>query len=127
MNKKLSILLLGVFVIGLISMTVVTAPDEDTATGGKQAKTETEGNITFGQCVSEKAVVKNTCYQTVKDARSTCRATAQNETEPKPALKSCSDTFKKDLKQCKMDFKTAKKECGKIKHNAFESVGAAFK
>jgi len=125
MNKNLSILLLGVFVIGLLSITLVAAPDEDT--GAKQAKTRTEGNMTFGQCVSEKAVVKNTCYQTVKDARSACKATAQNETEPRPALKNCSDTFKKDLKQCKMDFKTEKKECGKIKHNAFESVGAAFK
>lgn len=125
MNKKILAVILGIFVIGMFSLALAKTEE----VGQKEARQtiEPQGNNTFGNCVSDAAAVKNTCYQTVKAERATCKSDAQNQTEPKPALKNCLNTYKKDLKQCKMDFKSDKNECKKIKHNVFESMGAAFK
>jgi hypothetical protein len=63
----------------------------------------------------------------VKDTLASCKASAKNMTESKPALKDCKATYKKDNKQCKLDFKSAKKECNKIKHSFMDSVKASMK
>jgi len=125
MNKTMLTVFLSIFLVGTLSLAIAVTDE----TGAKNAKTlgDKGDNMNYGNCVSEKAVVKNTCYDTIKDARASCRATAQNATEPTPALKVCRNTFKKDLKQCKMEFKQSKNECKKIKHNFIESAGSAFK
>ena len=127
MNKTIMAVFFGLFLVGMFSLAFAVVQDENKVRAAKTLGDGTGNDMTYGNCVSEKAALKNTCYSTIKDARASCRATAQNSTESTPALKVCRDTFKKDLKQCKMDFKQAKNECKKIKHNFIESAGSAFK
>lgn len=76
-------------------------------------------NMTFGQCVSERAQIKNDCLSAVKATRATCVANVTDDA-------SCRVSYKKDLAQCKSAFKLAKKECGKIKHSAFAGMRYAL-
>ncbi len=113
MNKTILATILGIFVIGMFSL-VIAAADDSAADKAKPLSVNNT-NMTVGQCVAAAAAVKNTCFATVKDARTTCRTDALNQTEPKPALKTCAATFKKDLKQCKLDFRADKKDCRVLK------------
>ena len=136
MNKITLAIIFGVFIVGMFSLAIAVVQDEDKVKnaktlgnimGNKTLGKGTVNNTAFGQCVSEAAVVKNTCYRTVKDTRTTCMADAKNSTDSKTASTTCRNTFKTDLKQCKMDFKSKKTECQKIKHNFIGSAKAAFK
>lgn len=112
MNKTMITVFFGVFLVGVVSLAMAVTDES----GENVARTlGTAENMTVGQCVAAAAAVKNTCFDTVKDTRATCKVDAKNVTEPKPALKACTTTFKKDLKQCKMDFKADKKECKALK------------
>lgn len=133
MNKNLTILF-SVLVLIVISGITYAANEKDAATAGTEVAIEdtvteepAEKPVTYGQCVSEHAVIKNTCYATVKDALNTCKAQVPQDASKKDATKQCKQTYKKDLKQCKVVFKASKKECAKIKHNVFETMGSAFK
>ncbi len=83
-------------------------------------------NQTFGQCVSVGAQGKNTCYSAAKDARAACETTAASSEERRTAKAACRNDYNNAMKQCKTAFKSAKKDCGKIKHNAWDSMKAAF-
>lgn len=120
------ILGLGLIFVFICSFAAFAAKNAETTTD--TTTNEKTGN--FGQCVSDGATVKNTCYKTVKETLASCNVAAKNMTDSaasKTAKKECKATYKKDMKQCKMDFKTVKKECGKIKHSAFEGFKASFK
>lgn len=84
-------------------------------------------NMTFVQCVSDAAEVKNSCYVIVKDTLATCKTDAGSNENAKQALKQCNADYKKNKKQCKTDFKAKKNECKKIKHSFFDSMRVAFK
>ncbi|MGV8172174.1 MAG: hypothetical protein ACP5OA_05795 [Candidatus Woesearchaeota archaeon] len=127
MNKTIMAMFFGILLIGMFSLAFAVVDDGTKVRTAKTLGEDKSNGMTYGNCVSEKATVKNTCYSTIKDARISCRATAKNATESTPALKACRDTYKKDLKQCKTDFKQSKNECKKIKHSVFESAGSAFK
>ena len=97
---------------------VLAAKPEDAG----PANADTGKNMTYGQCVSAAAIVKNTCYATVKQAQTDCKAAANAD------AKQCKATYKKDTAECKKTFKATKKnECAKIKHNFLETLGSAFK
>ncbi len=138
--KKNLIILFSLLVLLVISGIAYAANEKDAATAGTdeatagtEAATEdtkTKDPVktpTYGQCVSEQAAIKNTCYKTVKAALDTCKTQAAENATPKDATKQCKQVYKKDLKQCKVVFKASKKECAKIKHNVFETMGSAFK
>ncbi len=95
------------------------------AAGNEKAEVNDAKNMTYGNCVSEMAKIKNGCYATIKDQKQTCTQTAKNAT--KVEMKACKDTYKKDMMQCKSGFKMQKKECAKIKHNVFQTMGSSFK
>lgn len=124
---KAKTIVLSVFLIAVLSFVVAAKDSEDAPKLIMARNAIMDKNMTFGNCVSDAAVIKHSCYATVKDACDVCKATASNQTEPKPALKECKTTYKKDKKQCKMGFKSAKKECGKIKHSFMDSVRVMFK
>ncbi len=127
--KKAIAVLFGVLAIALFSAAAYAA-DKDAAENetGEADDAAPAKNMTYGQCVSENAVVKNTCYSTVKSSLAGCREqAAQDAASQKNALKQCSADYKKDKKQCKVEFKASKRECAKIKHNFFETIGSAFK
>lgn len=90
----------------------------------------TARNITFGQCVSENAKLKDVCYKSAKDVLKNCKTqTNTNSSDKKSnknAVKRCDQTYKKDLTQCKVVFKESKNECRKIKHNFMESFRASL-
>lgn len=126
MKKKLT-LLIGVVLVLFVSG-IVYAADKDATEETTEVTEETEKEMTYGQCVSENAAIKNTCYATAKDSLATCKAQAeQDTTTKKDATKQCKQTYKKDKKQCKTDFKSSKNECKKIKHNFLETVGSSMK
>ncbi|HYD03784.1 MAG TPA: hypothetical protein VEC16_05810 [Alphaproteobacteria bacterium] len=78
---------------------------------------------TFGTCVADAAYAKNDCFTEAKAQGLECK----NAAGDKEALKLCAQTYKQDKKECKMEFKQAKMECKKLKHNALDAVGAAFR
>ncbi len=130
MNKELSaaiILALFLLFIFIISL----APIAD-AQRGRQIEAFDEGvnagqNVTFGQCVSGAASIKNTCFATAMTKYNSCLATAKALTEGKKAAgKTCLNDYKNEKSLCKTAFKSAKKECRKIKHGFFEGLRYAF-
>jgi hypothetical protein len=121
MKINTTFLIVGLFLIVLLSSVVVAKSDNPSLISAKN-NDSLEKNATFGQCVSENADIKNICYATVKDRKELCKSEASNQTDSKPALKNCASEYKKDKKQCKIDFKSSKKECAKIKHNFFDRL-----
>lgn len=122
MKSKIMTLILGLLLVSVVSIVLAAKP-------GQEANDTTKGpqkNMTFMQCVSDAAAVKNTCYKTVKDALAACRTDAANQTDSKAAFKQCKADYKKDKKQCKADFKSKRNECKKIKHSYLDSIRAAF-
>lgn len=112
-NKRvLFVFAVSLLLVSLFS-SVLAVPSEN-ATNASVADRETK-NMTYGQCVSQNAAIKNDCYISVKSAYSSCK---NNTTD----RKICSKDFKADLAQCKKGFKSAKSGCGKIKHNFFETA-----
>jgi hypothetical protein len=120
MKINTTFLIVGLFLVVLLSSMAVAKSDDPSVTSVNN--NSLKSNATFGQCVSENAVIKNTCYETVKEAKVACKTEALNQTDSKPALKNCANEYKKDKKQCKVDFKSSKKECAKIKHNFFDRL-----
>lgn len=117
---QIIVILVSLFLIAGFSASAKTDPADT-------ENTTSEKEMTFGQCVSDAAGIKNGCYGTVKTTLADCKTNAETQTEPKPILKACKADYKKDKKQCKMDFKSAKKECNKIKHNFVDSMRASLK
>jgi hypothetical protein len=128
MKKNLAILLTAFLVVALSGLAY--AANEKDATTAETAQTPEEQEakqMTYGQCVSEHAQKRKTCYSDVKTALETCKTQAPQDAGNKDAVKQCSQTYKKDKKECKATFKASKKECDKIKHNFLETMGSAFK
>ncbi len=124
MNKNLAIMFGFVFILAFCG--AIYAANEKNAMESFD-DTQQEKNMTYGQCVSENAVIKNSCYSNVKEALNNCKLQAEQESSKKDAVKSCKQTYKKDKKECKNIFKASKNECKKIKHNFLETLGSAFK
>jgi len=77
----------------------------------------------YGQCVSQNAVLKNTCFSTTKQALATCKASAPQDEGKKDALKQCKLTYKTQKKQCKTSFKSSKEICKRAR-NAAEATAS---
>jgi hypothetical protein len=128
MDKSVKVLL-SMFLVLVLSGIVYAASDkaeEVKTTAAVPETTEAPKNMTYGQCVSEQASIKNECYSRVKSTLNACKDQAASEGK-KDASKQCKAAYKKDKKQCKALFKSSKKECAKIKHNFFETLGSALK
>jgi 1,2-phenylacetyl-CoA epoxidase catalytic subunit len=77
----------------------------------------------YGQCVSQNAVLKNTCFSTTKQTLATCKASVPQDDTKKAALKECRTTYKTQKKQCKTSFKSSKGVC-KQARNAQEAMAS---
>lgn len=128
---KIRTAIICLFLVAILSL-VVSAKNEDKEQKDIVAWTEEkamineqkiQANQTFGQCVSDAAEVKNTCYSATKDGLNVCKEQAAD----KQSYKTCKADYSKSMKECKASFKAAKKECGKIKHNFFDTLKASFK
>ena len=119
--RKITKFVVSLFLMTALSLVVSAAKDNDTA-----ASDSVQKNMTFGQCVSDAAIIKNSCYSTTKDTLAACKVDAKNQTDSRPILKQCKADYKKDKKQCKIEFKSAKNECRKIKHNFMDSIKAGL-
>ena len=106
------------------AMPFAFAANEQANAAGETAAAEQKMN--FGQCVSEGAAVKRTCYQSVKDTVASCKASVTDQAEKRPAKKECRVAYKTSKKNCKADFMAKKTECRKIKHTFMESVRASM-
>jgi len=107
---------------------LISAEDTETADSAEPAKVQK--NMTFMQCVSEKAAAKNTCYQSTKTETKTCAEGAKAQTEKgvkKSAAKECLKTYKSSKQNCKAAFQAGIKECRQIKHNFLDSIRAKLK
>ena len=118
--------IVGFLFIAAFSFAVI-AKEPGAAMVDAGSKTNMQKNMTFGQCVSQAADVKNSCFKSAQDSLAACKSSAGKQADSKPALKQCDSDYKKGKDQCKSSFKTAKKECGKIKHNFIDSLKASFK
>lgn len=111
--------LLLTFLLVVISMLflVNAAETEDNSSAITEIK---EGkNITYGQCVSASAKVKNDCYASVKEVYDLCKTNATD-------TKQCKSDYKPSKNECKKTFKAGKKECSKIKHNFIDTIKYSF-
>lgn len=112
----------SLFFVFVLSLVLAVQPDKVIAgknmTGFNETVKEAK-NMTFGQCVSQNAVIKNDCYSSVKGVYSSCKNSTSD-------VKACGKAYKVDKAQCKKEFKLAKNECKKIKHNFFETTRYAF-
>lgn len=125
LNKKLVLVAIATFLVVASAFLVVAAKDDANASDADKTAVK---NMTYGQCVSEAANVKNDCYASVKEADKACKADAANQSDSRTALKNCQQVYKKDMAQCKADFKATKKTtCNKIKHNFFDTIRYSFK
>jgi len=128
LNKRLVLVAIATFLIVASAFFVVAAKDDPNASAAKDAELTNVKNMTYGQCVSEAANVKNDCYAFVKDENKACKTDAANQSDSKTALKTCQQDYKKEMAQCKADFKDTKKTtCNKIKHNFFDTIRYSFK
>lgn len=118
MDKKLLIILAAFLVV---ASGLVYAADKNVSDEKMDVK-----NMTYGQCVSENAVIKNSCYASVKSALRVCRDEAEGNAAEDDMRAECKQDYKKDKRECKAVFKASKVECKKIKHNFFETVRWAF-
>jgi hypothetical protein len=105
------------FVFIILTLTLVFAAP---ANKSQERDNNTLNNVTFGQCVSSAAILKNSCYEKIKSDKDLCIDDTTN-------LKKCNADYKLAMKKCKSDFKVAKNECKKIKHNFFETLQYALK
>lgn len=80
-------------------------------------------NMTYGQCVSAGAEIKNTCYEQVKQTSTTCDSTAAKD---KAMKKECNSAYKTQKNACKDSFKQYKTSCKQIKHNFLETIRYSF-
>lgn len=136
MEKSIKILF-AMFAVLVLSGIAYAANEKDEVLTTTIATTEAAPveqpaakNMTYGQCVSENAAIKNSCYAAVKDTVKTCKNNvAQNATKKdrKDSSKQCKQTYAKEKKQCKATFKASKNECKKIKHNFLETIGSSMK
>jgi hypothetical protein len=128
LNKRgLLVLFAGMFLVGLLALACAENDSNDSGRGRPSEMTGAK-NMTYGQCVSAAAVVKNSCYGNVKSVYASCNDATANQTDAKNASVQCRTTYKKDMRQCKADFKATKKqECAIIKHNFLETLGSSFK
>jgi hypothetical protein len=126
MNKNLAILF-GVFLVVVVAGMAYAADDKNTEIQATEVQTQTPKNMTYGQCISENAAIKNSCYAAVKGVLGTCKTQAQQDASKKDASKQCNQTYKTAKKQCKIAFKSSKTECKKIKHNFLETIGSSLK
>lgn len=101
MNKNLAILF-GVFFV-LIIAGIAYADENESSQSNPQG--------VFGQCVSQNALVKNTCFNATKQTFVNCKASVPDDDNKKEGLKQCRQTYKAEKKQCKVDFKQAKAVC----------------
>jgi hypothetical protein len=112
-TQKVMLMLAGLFLLSMLSFAMAAKPSELVNSTSEESK-----NMTYGQCVSTAAEIKNACFTSVKNASADCE---KNQTDK--ALKTqCGSDYKKAKSQCKTDFKNAKKECKRIKHNFFETM-----
>lgn len=112
-----------VLIAFVLVFAVFVSGAKDDATGSQVE----QKNMTFVQCVSEKAELKNSCYAATKETLKSCKVNAANETNSKVLIKACNADYKKASNNCKSDFKTAKNECKKIKHSMMDSMRVMFK
>jgi hypothetical protein len=127
---KKEVLVLAIVLVFASFLVFASAAEQGKNRTGNETDKETTGvkNMTYGQCVSEAAKVKNTCYSGIKTIYQQCKDNAKNQTDSKTASKQCNADYKKSMAQCKSDFKgTKKQECAKIKHNFLETMGSMFK
>lgn len=68
-------------------------------------------NMTYGQCVSDAAKLKNDCYKEGKNKGELCINNSEMAKRPKDVTKQCKVDYKSDIKACKQNFKDAKKTC----------------
>lgn len=116
-----TIALLGIFV--LLTAFAMAANDDQTAANQKMIAGTNQTNQTFGQCVSESAKARNTCYESAKTDKETCLSTVADD---KNAAKKCNADYKQGKKSCKAEFKVAKDDCKRLKHNFFDTMKASF-
>ena len=118
-------ILFGLFLIVVISGIVYAVNDEEDA--AQTATEPTAKNMTYGQCVSQNAIIKNSCYSAARSTLEACKNQTAQDAARKDATKQCKQDYKQDKKQCKVVFKASKKECAKIKHNFLETIGSSLK
>jgi hypothetical protein len=100
--------------------------DEKLNMFNRSALNRSAKNMTYGQCVSAKAEIKNQCKASMKDALSNCaKETRKNMTQEE--RDACKVVIANKTTQCQSEFKVAKAECAQIKHNFFETIGSMFK
>ena len=121
---KSMILLAAIGIMLIVGFSLVIAQGDKNNESAKPVK-----NMTYGQCVSAGAVLKNSCYNETKNVRSGCMAQSKLQNDSaiaKSARAQCNADYKTAKKECKRAFKSAMQECRKIKHNFIESVQAEF-
>lgn len=107
--KKTLAITLGLFLILFVSG-IVNA-EEIVITKDVTPKT------VYGECVSQKAVIKNTCFNVTKTVSEGCKSIAK-ESGNKQGIKTCKQTYKSAKKQCKAVFKVSKQECQRTRDSA---------
>lgn len=123
-KMRSELIFMSIFIL-IAATGIIYAEDEATA----NTENQDVEKITYGQCVSEKAEIKNTCYESIKNTLETCKNQVTDDKKAKKdATKECKKTYKTEKKQCKDAFKKSKKdECSLIKHNFLETIGSSLK
>lgn len=116
-------MIIALFAVTLSFAIAANSEDKNVSEKIEKSSNETEKNMTYGQCVSAAAEVKNNCYAEIKNLSNSCNLAAENV---KSSAKECQNSYKQGKTQCKADFKAVKNECKKIKHNFFETARYAF-
>lgn len=87
-------------------------------------KARINATANFGQCVSDMAKERNSCYNISRMVLNECKNATTNNT----VARACNAESRKDMQVCKDAFKSAKKgKCGQIKANFMEKIRYAFK
>jgi hypothetical protein len=108
-------------VLAIIAATFAFAAND----AAKEGTNNTTKNMTYGQCVSQAASLKNDGFAAAKDARTACKEQAADD---KAKTKTCDADYKKAKADVKKGFKDAKKTCAQTyKPGAFAKMGSAFK
>lgn len=114
--KTIMPIMLGIFLVLSIGFVLAEKPAD---AGSAPDNANVTKNMTFGQCVTEAAKIKNTCFGNALTNRENCANNSDNPAK----TKQCRNDYKKEKKQCKAEFKSAKKTCiQKTKPKLWEKI-----
>lgn len=133
-KQKLAFLVVCIFLVLTLALSAIVAAKKNGNNHNENDINDTKNNtnkgqnkMTYGRCVANLTIGKNSCFAAAKEGYRTCRFNIKNmteigeldrrlnRTEIRNGLSECRNAYKEEIKACKEWFKLNKESCGQYK------------